>query len=844
MKRIFFILIAMIAVADSSNAYADTALSAQAFDECKARIMSVSGEEFAAIDQTNVVEACQNFPLSDDVFVQVLGGVIGPDMLTLLDIYTGITGREHGFDETSQLFVIAAPLHEVLYSFNLVFASILLIGLSLGFFTQMLRWQKGEVKEGAKDWFGKKGPSNGISIFFSIPVIGWMTPIQAAAVTAIILVGFVAKMAVSYLFLASFFSNVGTSVKGEISEELQINYGRTIMLFQCDLERREILLSGIQESLNSRAKGALSSGSLYNCLTSGAASSNSPLISEVGLSYEKTYRLIPATLNQTQMCINGHKKELKEWGMEEPESCGYIQFNLPDNTSYPNSINNAVSLYANPTIALTQRGLALKAHEYECRTGRLPTYDGEVADKCLSAVINGGGYSYRFIADSISGEDKLAYFREPLKQVEKASFSSSVKKELRALNSKVSSNTSGMLNHIVDLLAPKAGDEELSSAAKDRRDSLAERLKQQVSETGSLGVSETDINYLVNNIKRGAWTSSSLFFGSLTESLENSGIVTSLKAVYSVPSNFLDEISNSKLLILKEMQSGGFDDTFSSDTKLSSLIIPRLGLYLDNVNCWHEQYDCKMTPLNPFIELGSRGAALTERAMTGYIGTKLLQTGLRSIMGFSPKNKYARFMVLDTLGEFQWLYLIIGLVLAILVPLIPFLKMLVMMINWVSDIVRELMSLQVKICWSSFSDHGSQFISEDVRESLSRLVGLGLYFLFIIIGIIVALMMFSFLYSLNVFLVGMLSSSITWGVSVNSIEEALINLIFDVIIAFLILYQVTKCSAYIEKIPKDMAEHFKVKVSSSESALGQMTMYLRNNVAPGVSSMMHKLGNK
>lgn len=841
MNRLLLIFVFLLA-AFSSGVNAASASSAQAFDECKEKVMSASGEELLTIKKNEIVDACQSFPLSDDVFVQVLGGVIGPNMITLLDVYTVLTGNEHGFEPDSQIFLIAEPLHEVLLSFNLFFMSLLLFLLFLGLVTQMLRWQKGESGEGAKEWFGKHGPNNGLTILLSMPVIGWMTPLQAIAVMFIIMVGYVAKWAVTYLFLASFFSSTGASIKDEVAEDLEINYGRTIMLYQCDLERREYLISAVQASINSREKSALSSDSIYQCLTS--SSSVQPTLSQIASSKGATYKMVPSTLVQTQNCIRDNRETLKDLGVEEPEQCGFIQFDLPDNTAVPNSINNAISLYANSSISVSQRDLALKAHEYECRIDGIPTYDGAVVDSCLNAVRSGDGYDYRYLKDSVTGNDELSYFKTRLTQTTREVFSSEVKKELRNLNTQVSNNTSAMLAHLVDLLAPEVDEQDIPSVTQDRRDGLAERLKSEFSETGTLGVSESDVNHLVNNIKRGAWTSSSLFFGSLTESLEESGVVTSLRGVYSVPSGFLDGVTNSKLLILREMQNGGFDSTFSGDTKLSSMIIPRLGLYLDNVDCWFEQFDCKSTSLNPFTELGSRGAALVEQSMSGYLGTKVLQMGTQKLMGFSSNKKYSRFMILDTLGEFQWLYLLMGLIIAILIPLIPFLKLLTMMINWVIDIVRELASLQFKICISPMSDHGGQFVSEDVRESLSRLVGLGLYFLFVIIGLMVMFVMFSFLFSINVFLIGILSSSVTWGVSINSIDEVLMNMIFDIIIVILMLYQVKKCSSYIEKVPKEMAQHFKIKISPSEGPIEQMIMYIRNNVAPGVSNMLHNIGKR
>lgn len=855
-----FVLLGMLfsvnAYSASTPGYVDPdALSTEAFEKCKYRVMNAGSEDFRNFDPNRIVEACHSFPLSDDVFVQILGALIGKEFVALLDVYTGLTGEPHGFDENESLFVVAMPMHETFYAFNYLMLGIILFGILVSVVFQVVKWAKGDFKVSIENWSSTKLVNYVIVVLITTPVIGWMTILQALALMVIILLGYIAKLSVTYLFLAVFFSNVASEINKELELNAKSDFGSTIFLYQCDLSRREDVLSSIQNHLGTKNIDVLATNPVYRCLTNGGTSAHKRFdLPNSNLEYA-VLGVTPAVLAQTQSCLDTYKEDLVKIGYNQSDTCGYAQFKVPRNSAYPTSMDNAISLYMSSEITNEQRRLAIKFHEYNCRTGDIKGEDGGIISECLIPRIAGSAYTYEYLEDEITEEKNLVNYSTKLTSESLKIFLGSLKASLASLQSSVISDPVKLMNHLKDLISPFDGEEDLPQGTRDKLERIREEMSHRISgPESSLGFSEKDAEYLVNNIKRGAWTSSSLFFDGLTDDLNDEIVVSSMKDTYAIRTgSWINDILSegvekltdfsapnvASLLSLNEMNSITSESSVDTivpgdDTVLSGLVIPRLGVYTDNLGCWFEQSECVTPSLNPFRELGQRGTTLMDQALVRMLGIKFLAKVIDIFVDIPVLNEkktgYQKFMVLETLNELVFIYFLLGLILAIIIPAIPFLKLMVMMINWGLDIIRELLALQVKVTVSVFGNHGKDTLSQDIKESLSRIVGLGFYFLFILIGLMVMFLMFSFLYSINIFFVGALSSVVSWGGDATVVEAMVINVVMDVIVTFVLIYEVVKCSPYIEKIPKSMAEHFGVKVSNSDAVVDQIYQFLKQRV--------------
>lgn len=847
MNKFIVRLLGCFLLASSFSALAATAesVSTTVEDRCRAEIMQVGTQDSLGIDHKALVDACTGFPLSDDIFVQILGGLIGPSMIPVMDVYQGFSGVPHGFKDDEPLFVFSAPFHAVLKLANEVFLWVLLSLIALVVGEQVIRWMRREKTKRPLEWMGREGVSHFVSVVLSLPIIGWMTPLQFIGVAVVVLLGAMAKYVATYLLLASFFSSVGTASSDSLKEDSSVDFARAVLIQRCDLGRREALMSAMQIAINSKSEAELSKVPLYQCLTSGAVTPPKLTSLPSGSDIQVTYSYTPSSVQQTENCIAQYSLQLKQWGATVPASCNSMEFALPNNTALPASLDNAISLYASSQIITKQRELALKVREYECRAGnRVRTFLGDVVSDCLIASIAQDGYKYTFTGNPVTGAQELAYYNTAMSDQSKDIFVADTKSSLLGLQRQVEANLPGMLQHVKDLLAPFQNEADVDELTQARRDALEASLTKRLQETGGLGMSLDDVKFLVNNIQRGPWAVSSVFFGALADGVSEKSVVNKMANVFSVPTGVLDTVFYTDLLVLKDAQASPTDrmgDPFVEGNPVLGLIIPRTGLYLENVSCWYRQVNCDVMPLNPFQYLGERGVQLIDRATIGYVATSSIQKIAKMFIEVRDP-RYSRFMALDVISEFQMLYLIIGIVLSVMIPALPFVKIVAMMVSWAGDVLRELFSLQLKLSLTPLSEHGEGVLHQDISEGLKNLVGLGFYFLFMIVGVFVMFLMFSMLFAMNVFLVGILSSAASWGGTTSTFDVMLLNLVFDCIIAFLLLYQVHKCVPFIEMIPKELGAYYEIKVTPTGSVVEQVFMYIKGHVAPGMSKFLHEVG--
>lgn len=811
-------------------------------DDCEKSIMQIKGEDFQTLRPNDVIDTCNKMPISEDLAVQTIAILVGDPFVHVLDAFTAISGEQHGLEPNSNLLTIASPLHSILEAFNWFMLSLFIFVSALSTVTQVLTWQKSDFKVDFKQWLNVHAPSKAMTLFLSTPLIGWLTPLQFIALGIIVGVVFISKFVIAYLFLASFLGETFSVTKDIVEQDLKIEMGKAVALQKCDIEQREKFINAIQTYNGSGSEILLKQSSLYQCLTT--PKRMDVVIKELGSdSLTVRYSATPSNIANTQYCIDKHKSVMMDLGLEDETVCGNIQITIPNNTAVNNAISNVESLYLNNNIESLQRDVALSMHELECRDkrnflGKVGTYP----TKCFVASQASDAYQYSFTGDSTSTSSVLSTYNIPISGKSEDLFFSDMKKQFVAIQSAISNNTSAMLAHINDLLKPYPSESELPDSVQKQIADTRRKLASEYSETGTLGVHESDVEYLVSNIKKGPWASGSLFFGKLAYGVEKQMLADAVGSVYSVPEvdsgTFLNNLSvNMTLLALNEVATGK-DAVDTAVDEVSSYLMPRVGLYTDSLTCWHDQASCSTQALNPFTYLGKKGVVILEQSLALYTASSLIHSSSKSLYG--PQSK-SGFMLAETLSEFYLVYIFIALILVFLIPAMPLIKIMVMFINWGYDVIRELVGIQITLCVSAAGRQGEKMLGDDVRSALSRLVGLGLYFLFVVMGIIAMFLMFSFLFGLNVYIVGALSYIIDWTGSSNSIESMVMITIFDVIITVILFYEIKFCTPYIEKFPMALADNFGIRVSNSSGVMDQAIQRMKGVLSSNVSDMLNAI---
>jgi hypothetical protein len=828
--------------------------------ECTSRIMAMGVPDVDILK--SVVEECNKYPLSDDLSVQLLAAMIGPDFIKVLDVYIGFAGGEHNLKEDDVLVLVGGPLHSVLRAFSYVMMGIFLILVSISVFTQVVRWQGGNFQITLSDFSAKQGANHIFSGLLTVPVVGWVTPLQAVALFCIVVAVFISKWLISFVYLGAFFGDVAGNLRDSVEENVVSDLGKAIMIEYCDIKRREEIVSNIQTQIRSRKKSDLQGNELYQCLTQ---SSGSGQIVKV---VEGAYQIMPASLAQTQKCIIEHKDKFLEWGVAEPDSCGHITIELPQNSSHPNvpkegvappALINALNFYTNARITRSQREIALQYHEYSCRKGERPIFEGVEVSSCLVPEMSGDHYRYKFKKNKVTGDDELSFYNMPFTDLSRREFLSDTKLDMADMQSALLDNTPGLLRHVSDLIAPVDSESDLTIGAQKAIDAARENMENDINETSDAGFSEADAYGLASNIQRGVWASGSLYFDGLTDEVDESVLAALVKSVYSVSTpnasryggigSVLDLMD---LWELNNMATRGIPLSLGPvggivNAKIPT-VMPSFDLYKENADCWFDQLACKIEVYNPFRQLGKEGVSIFNAATNRLFVLLGFETVYKvfsyiTIPNVDKKMKQ-RVMLFETYQELIFVYLLIGIFLAIVIPAIPLLKVLSMLVSWVFDVVRELIGLQIKISLSPAGEQGDGLFSEDVKAAMARLYAHAFYLIFVVVGIGVTFFMFSFLFTINVFVIGSLHSTIGWGGELNSIEGIVVTVIMDIIITLLLLYEVRKCTSYMEKLPKSLAEHFGVKVSDSDGVVEQMFNFLKNHTPGSATKSMSKLFHK
>lgn len=826
--------------------------------ECREKIMSVNDSDISKLAPNEVIKTCQGFPMADDVAVQVLGALVGPDFVSVLDVLSSFTGEAHGFSEDDVVFSMLSPLHTVLLYFNMFVFGFFLFLLSTHIAMQVFRWQRGDIKLTPKGYLERYGTSNAIKGFLAFPFLGWMNPIQFIGLLSVTAFLWVSKMAVAYLFLASFFSNVGSTIKDSVEDSIKKQVGASILNYTCDIEQREALIRRIQESSEGGSDMAyVKEDKLYKCLMGEDPAISYPnrkfQISPVASGVD-TFLVTPSTLYQTERCVVASSQRIRdEWG-ENPSkytSCGKSQISLPVGASQTH-FDNAIAVYMKDEIEEAKRNVALKLREMMCREGDLHDFKDGPVEQCFVAQVNGNSYSYDLRTDPLSDIERLAYHSLPLSTESTALLKAEVVQGTEQIRESMTSNVSALMQHLSDVLSLLEF-EGLTDSQQEMLNEKMEDWQDEVAESGSLGVNKGDVDNVIMAIRRGVWSSGTLFFGDVSDSMDDKQIVESLAQVYKVDTGYGAIDESRKFLSLLQMVQPRGDGVVANAFKgniAHGVILPRLGIYLDNIECWHDQVACETPALNPFTELSKRGIGIIDHASYGIIATKSTRGVLQAIArkklewaGYdvkeAKKTRMGKYMIFDTFEEIYLLYLFIGFVMVVILPGIPLLKITTMLVSWIYDIIKELLVVTLKIVTSPHSHIDEGFVSDEVKEAFQKMLGLGLYFLFFVVGIIVMFVMFSFLYALNILVVGALNFVVQWSMTMSSLESMVMGVIMDTVIVGLLIYEVRLCTPYIEKLPKEMAEYFNLNTSNTDGLVKQAENVLTTNVFGKISSLVH-----
>ncbi|MBD78105.1 MAG: hypothetical protein CL840_04045 [Crocinitomicaceae bacterium] len=810
-----WILSALLFFLLSGNALAASEGEALArVDACKAALTNMSIEDFEKGQNSDVLKTCQETYMSDDLSVQVLAMTMGKPFYSALEVVQGITGRDHGFEENDSIFTMFGPLHAILDAANWAFTYIFAFLAFAIVGSQFLKWGKGDDKVEFKQWLGHHGSVMGISGILIIPVVGWMSTAQFIIISIVAGVLFLTKYAITLLFLGAFFGENVSLIAEEATPVIEGNFESTVMNYQCDIQRRESMIKELISAAGISDKDTLIADPLYSCLTSPTVAPDSDIFGKlVNDGVTPSIEVTLPSLAQTERCAINNADYMKTLGMSEISECGSARliFSNTEDGKFDEQLNLLKGIFLKSSVQNAARSIALNINEFVCRKSIFKTEPGTEmsSDLCMTPVINQDAYNYVWLTEPKTQVEYLARQSLPLSSSSAKQMRKDVMKSQTNLIAAVLADTQAVFQLAKNTFEKKAG--------------------------GDIEAGEDDVDRTVGRIRRGAWMAGGLYFGSIDDDAENQEVIDYLSTAYSVTGTIPTSTIITGALNYSDFNEIFFPKKLRDDGANNFFILPSVGLYWDQIDCWVSQADCSASTLNPFTYMSRTGVDLIFHSVIGYITS----TGLERIAKkFQIIYGKSRLMLADVYAEVSLLYLIIGLTLSFFIPLVFVLKLVSILFSWLYDMLKELMGLQLVLAFSPLSAMSQGMFQSDLKLAFHRMMGLSLYFLFVVIAIILSFVSFSFLFAVNVLIVGALAYATGLGDAVHSIESMVYRTIFDIFIVIILYLEARECSKLLEKLPQGMAQHFGLAVTPDNSAFENMLSRLRDNVMPGVGNAL------
>lgn len=794
-------------------ASADSAAVAAASEACKAQILSINAADVTTENLERTLDACDDFPLSDSLSGQTLAAIVGEDILLPLDVFTYLTGVKHGFSEGDAVFNAVPTLHAVLGAFNnVVFYSAVVLVFIASLF-KAIRLMVGDHRASFGQIAGILLPSKIARLIFVFPTFGWVTPFQFIGL-GLLLLGFVlVKQLVVYIFLMGFSADVAIGVSETTKEGLTHEIGDNILMYHCDIKRREGIMEIVQTHYNTRATAVLSTDPVYQCINS-AAPSNMAFGAPEASDVFTRVRGVPPVIEHTQSCIDNNKLHWEDvLGGGEIADCGALTLNVPTNKASFQAMDKLQSLTTSAEIRDQMRNIAIQLYTYQCRkTAMAEDYTGNILSKCLALEAVHGGYRYVTAPDPVTGQIKLSAYTEPMTSESRRRAIERVRNSVESVRSVLVDNTAALLDLLQAMAAPK-------NESDANRTSLQQSL---ASDAAPQLISEQDAEDMVMRIRRGAWGGSALFFDKISENLAESTLVGALSKVYAADlpdDDNLYERTSRDLTDSLDLLGLAKGVNVSKVDAVARNFLPMVSLYDYQRTCWIEPSSCQTVPINPFYYTIKDGIKMLERSLIGLGISSAAEYVAKKVTG--KKNR--DIQLFSVIGNYFWAYTVYGLLLAVVVPAFPFFKLLAMFFAWSVDVLITLVTANAKIALSTISgeDRGGVF-NRDVKDAFRRLVGLALYFTFILIGVMIFFFMFTALFAFNVLVLGVLDSLINTYGPFSVIDMGVMRVIVDGIMVALIVYEIRICMPFMESVPKDMAKHFALEITPHDEVIHTM----------------------
>jgi len=758
-------------------------------------------------------EACNHLDMTQDLSVQMMLLMLGEDVVYVLDGLALATGAVFNREEAMRIASSFKPVQTVIGGANLLFFGVFVFFVGLKLAMHGYRWQKGDFEQDLKSIINQDVSSIGVNAILLMPVMS-LSVIQIFLVATLCITVHLGKPVVNVFFAANLKENVIEEMQERYTPRYTNMISQNAMIYICDMDRRDTLIEQIVQEKGSNVKSDLESDSLYKCLTSEASESlvDAQYLSgssfgglSGGISTQKKV-FVPALARQTEQCFDSHKDKLPYSRFDEIGDCGDVTIRVPVQKSKSAQGNALVDLmakvYMAPSMQAIIEDLAYLEYQRACQRSNVLGTRLQHSNMEEMTCLKRSGSQMSYVVDPLTEQERIALITMPLT----ASEESRIDRKVEVLSRQVAGYLKGKTFDMVDIINKGTAD----------------------SETPALNevVSDRDLLRLRQQMERGQWLAAGLFVSNIQGSQGESVLKDHVNNSYSASGNVMGFSSE----IFMRDPSGAISDFMNASYELfSDMIVPSPKLYDTQVECWRASEYCHPVPTNPFSYMNKVGAEHIFNSSIPYAITSFLT---------SKKVGLHKSIIVSTLDKVYFLEFMLGILLAVIIPLIPVMYIFGAMASWAQDVLRTVILLQINLCASPLGALDNRLFSQEVRQSFAQLIILAIYLFFILLGIMMCFLVVSFFFALNVIVIGVFMSLVGLEGNEGLVHSSVMQVVYDTLTVIVLFLEVKFASEFIKKVPEALAMHFNIQIARGGNFAEEMVGKLKGQVLPEISTFV------
>lgn len=744
---------------------------------------------------------CIQSPMENDISVEVLAFLFGEGLIDGVDVIISIFNKALNLQADFNVEAFKQKISDgfgnnyflpILVSINTFLFGVALTMsayFSIGFITRLMSGNKiPEFSFFAKTF---KKSSIAYSLIAPIPAFGGLSVVQFLFLFFVSLGIFITKFLYTIIVFAIAMINFDINASEEfersnITETFIERVENNVHMHLCDIQQRELAIEQRGYSFNNKYS-KLAEDEYYKCLIS-------PNTLQEAEDFYFIKDFTPNDIKVGEYCAKVHSmKPFKD------NYCG----NLFTTNDKQHEVAEKLGLYSANYQRLL-REIALSLREIQCKND----IDGFVYDtgtyNCMKQNIN-GEYLYDKVKDRILYID-IAYADE---------------NELKQYIQSVSNKEYARLH---DYFKPRLKEVFTDLLFENQEEAL-----------------QNEVENIVSLINKGWFLTGSVYFEKNKYINDISTEIELIRSSYNTgyDSEIKDELTNQE----GSEKRKAIDSVFNIFSRpkpveqsvhifdIKSLIASQ---YDFDGGCSTDLNKCSVFKMNSYLALSQAGNEIMSDTITFSFGLSLANKTLMSLTGFMPdtlaKAVYSISNVFELAADIFQSMFIIGFILGVIIPFIPFFYFLSKIVAWLLSVVKTMIVIPLVSLYFLIPNEGEEFEGHEIP--IYKLIKSVIFQpLFILVAFVVAFFLSNVLINLFNLSLSILVPILDLKFSYSSIWTMFQGFVGMMLYTIVVSYILIKCCDIVNTLPRLICKWIDIEVDENQ-IFGGLRQHIQGTVLP------------